>query len=61
MKASVLPQEERDELAYRHSLLKAAASGDALAQLKLKEEYHVRVYSPSERGELDEKRGSPSA
>ena len=37
------------ELEERRSLLKAAAAGNVPAQLKLDEEYHVRVYSVSER------------
>jgi hypothetical protein len=37
------------ELVERRSLLQAAARGDVTAQLKLKEEYHVRIYSSSER------------
>lgn len=36
------------ELEERRSLLQAAASGNVPAQLKLAEEYHVRVYSASE-------------
>jgi hypothetical protein len=61
MKARVLPIEEEEELAYRRSLLTAAANGDVLAQLKLRVEYHVRVYLPSERRKLDETSGSRSA
>lgn len=37
------------ELEERRSLLRAAARGSVPAQQKLAEEYHVRVYSPSER------------
>ena len=37
------------ELENRRSLLQAAANGSVPAQLKLAEEYHVRVYSASER------------
>ncbi len=37
------------ELEERRSLLQAAARGSVPAQLKLEEEYHVRVYSASER------------
>ena len=36
---------ERDE---RRALLQAAADGDAAAQLKLQNEYHVRVYTLAE-------------
>ena len=43
---SFAPDPEREE---RRSLLQAAASGDVSAQLKLDEEYHVRVYSAVER------------
>ena len=37
------------DLEERRSLLQAAARGSVPAQQKLAEEYHVRVYSPSER------------
>ena len=43
---SFIPDQELEE---RRSLLKAAATGNVFAQLKLDEEYHVRVYSASER------------
>lgn len=36
------------EIEDRRSLLQAAAQGSVSAQLKLQEEYHVRVYSASE-------------
>jgi hypothetical protein len=36
------------ELEDRRSLLQAAAKGSVSAQAKLKEEYHVRVYSATE-------------
>jgi hypothetical protein len=44
--ASYIPDSELEE---RRSLLEAAARGSVPAQLKLEQEYHVRVYSASER------------
>jgi DNA-binding GntR family transcriptional regulator len=44
--ASYMPDSELEE---RRSLLQAAARGSIPAQLKLEQEYHVRVYSASER------------
>lgn len=44
--ASFMPDPELEE---RRSLLQAAARGSVPAQVKLQEEYHVRVYSASER------------
>lgn len=46
MQPSFMPEQE---LEYRRSLLRAAARGNACAQKELEEEYHVRVYSTSER------------
>ena len=46
MKVDVIPEEE---LEYRRSLLRAAAKGDVDAQEELEQEFHVRVYSLSER------------
>lgn len=47
--ASYMPDSELEE---RRSLLQAAARGSVTAQLKLEQEYHVRVYSASERKKL---------
>jgi DNA-binding GntR family transcriptional regulator len=44
--ASFMPDPELED---RRLLLQAAARGSVRAQLKLQEEYHVRVYSSSER------------
>lgn len=44
--ASYMPDSEIEE---RRLLLQAAARGSVSAQLKLEQEYHVRVYSASER------------
>lgn len=46
MQSSFMPEQE---LEYRRSLLRAAARGNTRAQKELEEEYHVRVYSTSER------------
>lgn len=44
--ASFVPDPELEE---RRALLQAAARGSVPAQLRLEEEYHVRVYSAAER------------
>jgi hypothetical protein len=46
--ASFMPDPELEE---RRVLLQAAASGSLPARMKLAEEYHVHVYSASERAQ----------
>ncbi|HJT20662.1 MAG TPA: hypothetical protein VJ746_09340 [Nitrospira sp.] len=55
--ASFAPNPELEE---RRLLLQAAARGCVSAQLKLNEEYHVRVYSASERKQYAVERTSVS-
>jgi hypothetical protein len=55
--ASFAPNPELEE---RRLLLQAAARGCVSAQVKLNEEYHVRIYSPSERRQYAVERTSRS-
>ncbi len=46
---------DNEELDRRRLLLQLARRGDILASKELDEEYHVRLYSPSERSEYKPK------